>query len=859
MNTSDLLLSDNNIIESSARLLEITGSGAELTALEYLLDERNTFPAFPALPAFLTRTLIFLLYRMYGPDIDALNDQGKRLTSVSAKFVELYGEGPVSVLRAPARINILGEHIDYVSYLPTASLPFGSREHDMLMLYRPSPTDRVRGSSTLGDYPAFAFTLAEGPPLSTSDQPEVDWLTYLYEHPAPIPHWSNYVKGASYFARIKCGAQIRLGFDFVVDSGIPAGGGASSSSALVVLASAAVRDVNRLPCAPIELARDAATAEWYVGTRGGSMDHITICLAKRDHAVLISYLEQQTRQVTLPGRQFRWVTFFSQPADKGRAVMIEYNERAAVSRILIPAVIEGWKTNAPERYAEWRSALQSLQTGSAAALNQIEALLQELPVAMSLAEFGRDCPEAFLECARAFPALIEERQERPLQLRSRALHHAGEMRRVTAAAQVLENLSQSRSSPDFDERTGVAMKELGSLLNQSHESLRDLYSVSTSEVARLIDIIRADRNVYGARLMGGGFGGNVLALTSNDNVAALIANVQAAYYEPQNRQGVLEGSVMSSTPGDGLAPIDVESVWREAVEQFNSTGPAATEYRAGMTDLLDRITVNEMPDQVWPVIVAAGKGTRTLATGLDVPKPLAVILGTPAIVHVLRNVRSAFGSTRPPIVIVSPETEPKVREALAGEEVTFVVQQQALGTGDAVLCARKEMRDFGGRALVIWGTQPVIRPETMRRTLTLATLFQHYEMVVPTAHQEQPYAPLLRDELGRVRSARETHLEQAEHLGAGESNIGMFLLKSEAMFSALVELNRRYWDQTEQRYQRHGGELGFPNELINYLAARETGVLACPIADSREEQGIKKLEDVARCEQFISALAQEQS
>jgi len=809
---------------------------------------------------------------MYGPDIDALTDQAKRLASLSARFVALYGAGPLSVLRAPARINILGEHIDYVSYLPTASLPFGSREHDMLMLYRPSQTDRVRGSSTLEDYPAFAFTLTEGPPPSTSDRTEIDWLTYLYEHPAIESHWSNYVKGAAYLARINCGEQIPLGFDFLVDSGIPPGGGASSSSALVVLASAAVRDVNRVKYAPMELAQDAARAEWYVGTRGGSMDHTSICLAKQDHAVLISYREQQARQVMLPGRQFRWVTFFSQPADKGRAMMIEYNERAAVSRILIPAVIEGWKTKAPERYADFRSALQSLQRGSdrgpqrgspaeveETALNQIEALLQELPVEMSLTEFGRDYPEAFLECARAFPALVEERDERPLKLRSRALHHAGEMRRVAAAVQVLENLSQSVSSPDFDERTGVAMRELGSLLNQSHESLRDLYNVSTSEVERLIDIIRADRSVYGARLMGGGFGGNVLALTNHEHVAALIANVQAAYYEPQNRNGILEGSVMSSTPGDGLAPIDVESVWREVVEQFNTAGPVAPEYRSRMTELLDRMTVDESPDQVWPVIVAAGKGTRSLATGLDVPKPLALILGIPAIVHVLRNVRSAFGRTRPPIVIVSPETERKIRGALAGEEVTFLVQPQALGTGDAVLCAKKEMRDFAGRALVIWGTQPVIRPETMRRTLKLAALFQQNVMVVPTAYQQQPYAPLLRDEFGRVRSARETHLEQAEHLGPGESNVGIFLLKSEAMFSALLELHRRYWDQTEQRYQCHGGELGFPNELINYFAAWETGILACPIADSREEQGIKKLEDVARCEQFISALAQEKS
>ena len=140
--------------------------------------------------------------------------------------------------------------------------------------------------------------------------------------------------------------------------------GALSSSALVVLASAAVRAVNHVEFVPMELAQDAAKAEWFVGTRGGSMDHTTICLARRDHAVLISYSDQQALQVMLPGKQFRWVTFFSQPADKGRAVMIEYNERAAVSRILIPTLIEGWKTRAPQRYAEWRSALKALRKES---------------------------------------------------------------------------------------------------------------------------------------------------------------------------------------------------------------------------------------------------------------------------------------------------------------------------------------------------------------------------------------------------------------------------------------------------------------------------------------------------------------
>jgi galactokinase/CTP:molybdopterin cytidylyltransferase MocA len=827
-----------------------SGAGGELTALQYLLGGASF--AQDLVP----RSLFFLLHRMYGANVETLNGQLRRLTSMCALFVKLYGDGPVSVLRAPARINILGEHIDYVSYLPTASLPFGSREHDMLILYRGSASDCVRGASTLDTYPPFCFSLAEGPPVSTSGNAEADWLSYLYEHPAETPHWSNYVKGAAFFVRNNCGATDLRGFDFVVDSTIPAGGGASSSSALVVLASAAMQHVNDLASASMDLARDASKAEWYVGTRGGTMDHITICLAKRDHGVLISYLEQQTRHVALPGQQFRWITFFSQPADKGRDVMIEYNERAAISRIVIPALIEGWKAKQPERYLEWLLAIRSFQTGVPGALDEIEALLQELPLTLTLTELGLDYPEAFAACVRSFPVLVAERAERPLQLQARALHHIGEVRRVKTSEKILENLSNPPSGSDVEQEVDAAMRLLGALLDQAHASLRDLYQVSTPEVERLIGIIRASPGVYGAHLMGGGFGGNVLALVTHEYVQSLIEHVQAEYYAPQNRKGVDEGSVMISTPGEGLASIDAETVWREAIEEFNAAAAEGAKYRAGVNALLDSIGSQGSHEPVWPVIVAAGKGSRSLASGLTIPKPLAPILGTPAILQVLYNVRIAFGQTRKPIVIVSPETESQIRSLLK-EDVTFIVQPRALGTADAMLCAQEVMREFQGRALVIWGTQPVIQPNTMRRSLKLSALFPAYEIVVPTTYKPRPYAPLLRDEGGRVQTARETHQEKAGQLDFGETNIGMFILKSEAMFRALNDLKKQYWNESDQRYERPGGELGFPNGLINYFAARTPGVLACPIADSREEQGIKTLEDVAYCERFISELTEQ--
>jgi hypothetical protein len=234
--------------------------------------------------------------------------------------VSHYGDGPVSVLRAPARIGIWVS-IWCVSYLPTASLPFGSRGMTCSCSIAISDGQGAR-SFHLAALPPFSYSLAQGPAVNTSGDAEADWLSYLYEQPAKESHWANYIKGAVFFTRITGGARTLCGFDFVVDSSIPAGGGASSSSALVVLASAAMRDVNKLSYSPIVLARRAAKAEWYVGTRGGEMDHITMCMAQRGHAVLISYQDQQTRPVTLPGQQFRWITFFSHPADKGREVMI---------------------------------------------------------------------------------------------------------------------------------------------------------------------------------------------------------------------------------------------------------------------------------------------------------------------------------------------------------------------------------------------------------------------------------------------------------------------------------------------------------------------------------------------------------
>lgn len=94
----------------------------------------------------------------------------------------------------------------------------------------------------------------------------------------------------------------------------------------------------------------------------------------------------------------------------------------------------------------------------------------------------------------------------PPLLAARCRHVVSENERVLAAAAAL---------------AARDLAGLGELLNASHASLRDDYQVSCPELDALADLCRRHPGVYGARMMGGGFGGCVLALAQPEAVAGL--------------------------------------------------------------------------------------------------------------------------------------------------------------------------------------------------------------------------------------------------------------------------------------------------------------------------------------------------
>ena len=68
-------------------------------------------------------------------------------------------------------------------------------------------------------------------------------------------------------------------------------------------------------------------------------------------------------------------------------------------------------------------------------------------------------------------------------------------------------------------------EELGRLLKQSHESLRDDFEVSTPHVDALVEVASGIAGCYGARIMGAGFGGSVLALVERSQTETFAASI----------------------------------------------------------------------------------------------------------------------------------------------------------------------------------------------------------------------------------------------------------------------------------------------------------------------------------------------
>jgi bifunctional UDP-N-acetylglucosamine pyrophosphorylase/glucosamine-1-phosphate N-acetyltransferase len=109
------------------------------------------------------------------------------------------------------------------------------------------------------------------------------------------------------------------------------------------------------------------------------------------------------------------------------------------------------------------------------------------------------------------------------------------------------------------------------------------------------------------------------------------------------------------------------------------------------------------------IILAAGKGTRMRSA---LPKVLHRIAGRSMLGHVLALAQAVGGDRL--AVVVGPGMEGVRKEALAAAPGASVfVQENQLGTADAVLAAREAIAGHAGDLLVLFADTPLITPETI--------------------------------------------------------------------------------------------------------------------------------------------------
>src|SRR5256886_15797883 len=183
---------------------------------------------------------------------------------------------PSRLVRAPGRVNLMGEHIDYCG-LPV--LPMALSRGVRVAFERRAD----RGTRLVNADARFApgfFTIDASIP------------------PAPAGDWSNYARAAAQ-ALAQRFPDLR-GVDALVQSDLPIAAGLSSSSALVVAMALALLHANGVTVPALELIELLAQGERYVGTAGGGMDQAIILGAQAGCASRIDFRPLRLTPTAVP-------------------------------------------------------------------------------------------------------------------------------------------------------------------------------------------------------------------------------------------------------------------------------------------------------------------------------------------------------------------------------------------------------------------------------------------------------------------------------------------------------------------------------------------------------------------------------
>jgi len=223
------------------------------------------------------------------------------------------------------------------------------------------------------------------------------------------------------------------------------------------------------------------------------------------------------------------------------------------------------------------------------------------------------------------------------------------------------------------------------------------------------------------------------------------------------------------------------------------------------------------------IILAAGVSSRM---NTQIAKVLHEVCGRPMLAYVLDACRK-IGIEK--IYVVVGFSAKQVKERFSdANDITWVQQDEQLGTGHAVLCCKEHIKDFQGQTLVLCGDGPLIR------TQTLTALIEEHESgqsaaTLATAILEDPtgYGRIIRDKYNNIKGIIEDSDCTEEQLKVNEINPSYYLFNNKILLEALEKIQP---DNVKKEY--------YLTDAVSGIIATGHKVLAVTAVRPEEAMGV---------------------
>lgn len=196
-----------------------------------------------------------------------------------------------------------------------------------------------------------------------------------------------------------------------------------------------------------------------------------------------------------------------------------------------------------------------------------------------------------------------------------------------------------------------------------------------------------------------------------------------------------------------------------------------------------------VPADFQAIILAAGKGSRMQS---DLPKVLHPVCGRPMVCHIL-DALSDVGIPSP-IIVIGRGAE--LVEQTLGAGYVYVLQEEQLGSGHAVMWARGVAEGGSKHTLVMCGDSPLFRVETIRALMDAHRREQATASLVSAVLDDPSgYGRIVRAPDGRIAGVVEEKLADEEQRAIREINGGCYAFDS-----------RWLWDNIDLMSENEVGE-----------------------------------------------------